>query len=77
MAGALCFWPVGVKRLRRLWRSVGHVDALDANLEDPELLAEVELTTALMVAANQSSDSLSDEMIDRLLGIASASGSRE
>jgi hypothetical protein len=48
------------------------MDALDADLEDPDLLAEVELTAALMVAANQHDGHLSNAAIDRLLGLESA-----
>jgi hypothetical protein len=44
-------------------------DPFDVELEDPELLDEVGLTASLMVAANQSSGRLSQEEIDRLLGL--------
>jgi hypothetical protein len=43
-------------------------DQLDVRLEDSELLAEVELTTNLMIAASEV-DRLRPEDIDRLLGI--------
>lgn len=44
-------------------------DQFDVTLEDPELLLEVELTTNLIVAASESEDHLSQEEIDRILGI--------
>ena len=44
-------------------------DQLDVPLEDAELLAEVELTTNLIIAASQSDDPLTQEDIDRLLGV--------
>jgi hypothetical protein len=44
-------------------------DPLDVELVDPELLAEVDLTTTLIAAANQSEGPLPPEEIDRLLGI--------
>jgi hypothetical protein len=44
-------------------------DPFDVELEDPELLDEVGLTTGLMVAANQSEGPLSTEEIDELLGL--------
>jgi hypothetical protein len=45
-------------------------DQLDVPLEDAELLAEVELTTNLIIAASASDEPLSQEEIDRLLGVA-------
>ncbi|MBO9521849.1 MAG: hypothetical protein J7518_09950 [Nocardioidaceae bacterium] len=45
-------------------------DPLEVELEDSELLAEVDLTTTLIAAANQSDGPLSGEEIDRLLGLA-------
>lgn len=44
-------------------------DPFDVDLEDDELLAEVELTADLIVAANQSDERLSSEEIDRILGV--------
>ena len=44
-------------------------DPFDVELEDADLLDEVDLTTTLIAAANQSEGPLSDEEIDRLLGL--------
>ena len=44
-------------------------DPLDVELEDSELLAEVDLTTTLIAAANQSEGPLPAAEIDRLLGL--------
>lgn len=44
-------------------------DQLNVPLEDAELLAEVELTTNLIIAASESDDTLSQAEIDRLLGL--------
>ena len=44
-------------------------DQLNVPLEDAELLAEVELTTNLIIAATASAEHLSTEDIDRLLGV--------
>ena len=44
-------------------------DPLDVELEDTELLHEVELTTSLIAAANQSEGPLEPAEIDRLLGL--------
>jgi len=44
-------------------------DQLDVPLEDAELLAEVELTTNLIIAASESETTLPQEAIDRLLGV--------
>lgn len=44
-------------------------DPFDVELEDAELLDEVELTTTLIAAANQSEGPLPVEEIDRLLGL--------
>jgi hypothetical protein len=44
-------------------------DQLDVPLEDAELLAEVELTTNLIIAASESESTLSQQEIDRLLGL--------
>ncbi len=45
------------------------MDPLDVRLEDSELLEEVELTTSLIVAANQSETRLSLSEIDAILGV--------
>ena len=44
-------------------------DPLEVELEDTDLLDEVELTTTLIAAANQSDGPLGIEEIDRLLGL--------
>ena len=44
-------------------------DQLNVPLEDAELLAEVELTTNLIIAATESETSLSQEEVDRILGV--------
>jgi hypothetical protein len=44
-------------------------DPFDVELEDTELLAEVELTTTLIAAANESEGPLESAEIDRLLGV--------
>jgi len=44
-------------------------DQLNVPLEDVELLAEVELTTDLIIAASEADASLSKDDIDRLLGL--------
>jgi hypothetical protein len=44
-------------------------DQLDVPLEDAELLAEVELTTNLIIAASESEVDLSQDDVDRLLGV--------
>jgi hypothetical protein len=50
-------------------------DQLDVPLEDAELLAEVELTTNLIIAATESDSALSQREIDRLLGLVTYEGS--
>jgi len=45
------------------------VDPLDIELEDSDLLGEVELTAALIVAANQASGHLTPAQIDSILGL--------
>jgi hypothetical protein len=45
-------------------------DNLNVPLEDAELLAEVELTTNLIIAASESEAVLSQEQVDALLGVA-------
>ncbi|HVH93774.1 MAG: hypothetical protein ACJ72A_11930 [Nocardioidaceae bacterium] len=49
-------------------------DQLDVPLEDAELLAEVELTTNLIIAATESDSTLSQREIDRLLGLVTYDG---
>jgi hypothetical protein len=44
-------------------------DQLNVPLEDAELLAEVELTTNLIIAASEADATLSQAEVDRLLGI--------
>jgi len=44
-------------------------DQLDVPLEDAELLAEVELTTNLIIAASEADAPLPQEQVDRLLGL--------
>ena len=49
-------------------------DQFDVSLEDGDLLGEVELTTNLIIAASESDAHLSDDEIDRILGIAPEHG---
>ena len=44
-------------------------DQQNVPLEDAELLAEVELTTNLIIAASESDAALAQEEVDRLLGL--------
>ena len=44
-------------------------DQLNVPLEDAELLAEVELTTNLIIAASETDDHLTDAEIDDILGV--------
>jgi hypothetical protein len=44
-------------------------DSLDVSLTDGELLAEVELTTQLIIAASESDEPMCPQQIDWLLGI--------
>jgi hypothetical protein len=44
-------------------------DQLNVPLEDSELLAEVELTTNLIIAASESEATLGQDEVDRLLGV--------
>ena len=44
-------------------------DQFDVSLEDSDLLGEVELTTNLIIAASESDDRLSEDQIDRILGV--------
>ena len=53
----------------RQGRSGAVDDQLNVPLEDSELLAEVELTTNLIIAASESDATLAQDDIDRLLGI--------
>jgi len=50
-------------------RGLGRVDPFDVRLQDDELLDEVELTTNLIVAANQSDAHMSITEIDEILGV--------
>jgi hypothetical protein len=45
-------------------------DQFDVTLEDSDLLGEVELTTNLIIAASESDEPLSEDEIDRILGVA-------
>lgn len=44
-------------------------DQLNVPLEDAELLAEVELTTNLIIAASEAEATLSQSEVDRILGV--------
>ncbi len=44
-------------------------DQFDVTLEDSDLLGEVELTTNLIIAASEADERLSDDEIDRILGV--------
>ncbi len=44
-------------------------DQLNVPLEDVELLAEVELTTNLIIAASEAEAPLCQDEVDRLLGV--------
>ena len=50
-------------------------DQFDVTLEDSDLLGEVELTTNLIIAASEADGRLSDDEIDRILGV--GPGSRD
>jgi hypothetical protein len=54
-------------------RSSRMSDQFDISLEDGELLNEVELTASLIVAASEADGPLSQEEIDRILGVTPAS----
>jgi hypothetical protein len=59
-------------------RSGGAVDdQLNVPLEDAELLAEVELTTNLIIAASEADGTLTQDQVDRLLGLAGPDQSQE
>jgi hypothetical protein len=49
-------------------------DQLDVPLEDSELLAEVELTTNLIIAASEAEAALPQAIIDELLGLDERTG---
>ena len=51
------------------------MDPLDVELEDTAKMDEVELTAALIVAANQAESRLSLDEIDKILGLAPDSAS--
>jgi hypothetical protein len=57
---------VVIRGNREDWQGV---DPFDVQLEDDELLDEVELTSSLIVAANQTERPLSSAEIDRILGL--------
>jgi hypothetical protein len=61
--------PVGRPPDRSRKREGDVHDQFDVTLEDGDLLGEVELTTTLIIAASESEDHLSQEEIDRLLGV--------
>jgi hypothetical protein len=44
-------------------------DQFDISLEDSDLLTEVEMTTNLIIAASEADGPLSQEEIDRILGV--------
>jgi hypothetical protein len=44
-------------------------DQLNVPLEDAELLAEVELTTNLIIAASEADEHMTTAEIDRILGV--------
>lgn len=54
-------------RLQERRQVMADLDALDVSLDHPELRAEVELTSLLMIAANESRGRLSQAEIDSLL----------
>ncbi len=53
------------------------VDHLDVPLEDTALLEEVELISALMIAASEHDDHLNQSQIDDLLGLSGAEVPRQ
>ena len=53
------------------------VDHLDVPLEDSALLEEVELISALMIAASEHEEHLDQSQIDDLLGLSGASLPRQ
>jgi hypothetical protein len=48
------------------------IDNLDVSLQDDELLAEIGLATALMIAASSAGHRLSAAEVDRVLGVPTA-----
>jgi hypothetical protein len=44
-------------------------DRLDVSMQDAEILDEIEITSNLMIAASETDGPLSQERIDRILGI--------
>jgi hypothetical protein len=49
-------------------------DQLNVPLEDAELLAEVELTTNLIIAASEAEATLTQSEVDQILGVESPEG---
>ena len=47
-------------------------DQLNVPLVDAELLAEVELTTNLIIAASESDGTLTQDQVDQILGVGSS-----
>jgi hypothetical protein len=72
LAGEVIVGDTWVDRLQSddptRWEGDVH-DQFDVTLEDGDLLSEVELTTTLIIAASESEDHLSQDEIDRLLGV--------
>ena len=54
----------------RKGRCANVTDPFDVSLEDGDLLAEVELTTNLIIAATESERHLTTDEIDKILGVA-------
>jgi hypothetical protein len=52
-------------------------DQLNVPLEDAELLAEVELTTNLIIAASEADTTMSQAEVDRLLGVEATDESQQ
>ena len=52
-------------------------DQLNVPLEDAELLAEVELTTNLIIAASEADATMSQAEVDRLLGVEAPDDSQQ
>ena len=52
-------------------------DHLDVPLEDAALLEEVELISALMIAASEAEERLDKGEIDRLLGLSDSGGGQQ
>jgi hypothetical protein len=49
-------------------------DQLNVPLEDAELLAEVELTTNLIIAASEAEATLTQDQVDEILGVEALAG---